>query len=25
VGSVKIGDTLEGSIEGKEMLNCLIK
>jgi len=25
VGSVKIGDTLEVSIEGKEMLNCLIK
>ena len=25
VGPVKIGDKLEGSIEGKEMLNCLIK
>jgi len=25
VGPVKIGDTLVGSIEGKEMLSCLIK
>ena len=25
VGPVKIGDTLEGSINGKEMLSCLIK
>ena len=25
VGPVKIGDTLEGSIEGKEMLSCLVK